>query len=136
MNEQNLQLVQQAYADFATGNVEALLSHFANDIEWINPTIPNVPQSGNRNGLEQLALFFAQVAENDDIQRFEPQEFFAQGDKVVVLGTFASLAKPTGKYYETDFVHVFTIRDGKIVRTQEHTDTYTTAAAFVKTQSA
>ena len=45
--------------------------------------------------------------------------------------TRSSPAKPTGRTYETDFVHLITFRDGKIRRFQEFFDTYAAAEAFL-----
>ena len=48
-------------------------------------------------------------------QSFEPQQFFAAGpDTVFVLGHYDRTVIKTGKKANSDFVHVFVIRDGKI----------------------
>jgi uncharacterized protein len=54
----------------------------------------------------------------------------AQGDKVVALGNYAWRVKSTGLEYETDFVHVFTVRDGKVTRYQEFMDTAVVGGAY------
>ena len=56
------------------------------------------------------------------------REFVAQGDKVAALGHYAWHVKSTGRGWESDFVHVLTVRDGKVTRFQE----YTSTAAFVE----
>jgi ketosteroid isomerase-like protein len=40
------------------------------------------------------------------------------------------MARPTGRIYESDFVHLVTFKDGKIVRFQEFFDTYLAGEAF------
>ena len=57
-------------------------------------------------------------------------EFVAQGDKVVVLGHYVWHVKATGKVWESDFAHVVSVRDGKVRRFQEYTDTAALGAAF------
>jgi ketosteroid isomerase-like protein len=54
----------------------------------------------------------------------------AQGDKVVALGDYAWRVKSTGREYESDFVHVFSVRDGKVARFQEFMDTAVVGWAY------
>ena len=60
----------------------------------------------------------------------ELREFVAQGDKVVVLGHYVWHVKATGKEWASDFVHALSVRDGKITRVQEYTDTAALGDAF------
>jgi hypothetical protein len=90
MSEQeNKQIAQQAYENFKTGNIPALLDLVSDDIEWQLPEIENMPFAGKRRGREQVRQFFASVNEEQETLRFEPQEFIAHSDKVVVLGHYA-----------------------------------------------
>ena len=67
--------------------------------------------------------------EADDIQALEPREFIVQGDNVSVLGWERARAVPSGKVFETDWVHVFTVRDGRVVRFWGIYDTEASASA-------
>jgi ketosteroid isomerase-like protein len=59
------------------------------------------------------------------------REFVAQeGDKVVALDHYAWHVKSTGRGWESDFVHVLTVRDGKATRFQEYTNTAALVEAF------
>ena len=125
----NLAKVQQIYADFAAGNVEAILATMDPSIEWISGgSSEDFPTFGSRMGIEGAASFFRDVAALDEFTSFEPREFVAMGDKVVALGHYGITVKSTGKHLESDWAHVFTIRNGKGVKFQELTDT----AAFYK----
>ena len=48
MSEQNKAIVEQAYNNFKTGNIEALLSLMADDISWTLPEMEGVPFAGKR----------------------------------------------------------------------------------------
>ncbi len=85
---------------------------------------------------EGAAEFFSKIAECEDTLKFEPREFIVQGDKVVVVGHYEARAKATGREYATYFIHVFTVREGKITSFVEYTDTAAIAEAFVKIQNA
>jgi uncharacterized protein len=129
---QNVTVVQNAYAAFGRGDIPALLALMADDIDW-RPVVGaarHVPFSGERKGTAAVADFFRQVAESEDFEQFEPRQFVAQGDKVVALGHYRAVTKTTGKSFESDFVMVFTLRDGKITAFQEFTDSAAINAAF------
>lgn len=68
--------------------------------------------------------------EAEDIQVLEARQFLTNGDAVAVVGYMKCRAKPTGRTYESDFVHLVKFRDGKIVSFQEFFDTYAAGGAF------
>jgi ketosteroid isomerase-like protein len=51
-------------------------------------------------------------------------------DKVLALGNERVAVRATGKIFETEWAHLFTMQDGKIVKLREYYDTATMAAAF------
>lgn len=137
MNEtENSKLVESGYDFFGKGDVEGLLKLFTDDIKWTVPEIENAPFAGSRSGKSDVGKFFQQLSEAEDISEFVPKEFVAQGDKVVVLGRSKATARATGKTYETDWVHVFTLRDGKVAEFHEFFDNAAANKAFQKTAAA
>ena len=58
-----------------------------------------------------------------EIQRFEPESFVSEGDRVVVLGNETTRFKATGKVLDMRWAHVFTVRNGKVVAFEEYKDT-------------
>jgi hypothetical protein len=131
MNEDtNTKIVQEGYEKFGSGDIEGLLNLFADDITWTVPKIENAAFAGKRKGKSAVGDFFSELNEAEDIQRFEPLEFIAQGDKVMVLGESAVTVKTTGKSYETEWVHVFHLRDGKVTEFKEFFDTAAASKAF------
>jgi len=133
---ENTQLVQQCYEKFGSGDINGLIATLSDDVKWTVPEIENAPFAGTRNGKESIAEFFGQLDEAEDITRFEPLEFIAQNDKVVVLGESASTVKATGRSYETDWVHIFHLRDGEIISFHEFFDNAAATRAFQKATSA
>jgi ketosteroid isomerase-like protein len=129
---QNVAVVQNAYAAFGRGDIPGLLALMTEDIDWrpVIGTGPHVPFSGARKGKPAVAEFFKQVAESEDFEQFEPREFVAQGDKVVAIGHYRAVTRTTRKSFESDFVMVFTLRDGKVAAFREFTDSAGIDAAF------
>lgn len=131
MSEQeNTQVVQQAYQNFKTGDIKALIGLMTEDVSWQLPETENVPFAGKRRGQGEVGQFFATLADVQDVVRFEPQEFIAQGDKVIALGQYTWRVKVSGREYGSDWAHVFTIRDGKISGFNEYMDTAAATNAY------
>jgi ketosteroid isomerase-like protein len=129
---ENTKVVQDAYAAFGRGDIPALLTYLTDDVRWqpVVGTTAQVPFSGEREGKAKVAEFFELVADFERFEQFEPREFVAQGDKVVAIGHYRAVTKPTGRSFESDFVMVFTLRGGKVARFQEFTDSAGINAAF------
>ena len=127
---ENRQFVEQAYANFKAGDIPTLLQSMSEDISWQLPEVEDVPFAGKRQGRGAVGEFFSTLASLQDARSFEPAEFIAQGDKVVVLGHYAWQVKANGRTYESDFAHVFTVRGGQIVAFHEYTDSAAAAKAF------
>jgi ketosteroid isomerase-like protein len=136
MSETNKQLVKQGYERFGTGDIQGLLELFADDIQWTVPAIENAAFAGSRSGKASVAQFFTQLTEGEEITEFAPTEFIAEGDKVVVIGKSAATVRSTGRSYSTQWVHIFTVRDGKIAEFLEVFDNAAATRAFQKAASA
>jgi ketosteroid isomerase-like protein len=138
MNEQqNVAVVREAYAAYKRGDMPGLLNTMADDVGWFLPGPKEIlPYVGKRQGKQQVAQFFTTVAATQEAEQFDPSEFIAQGDRVVVLGHYRWHVKSTGRNFSSDFVHVFTCRNGKIGDFHEHFDTHAAATALSSAQSA
>jgi ketosteroid isomerase-like protein len=132
MNEQeNIQLTQQIFKAFGEGNLQFLLNLLAEDVEWYVAGSPEyTPLAGKYHGVEQVAQIFKTVGEFLELKQFQPQEFVAQGDRVVVFGHAIGCVHPTNRAVEYDWVHFYTLRNGKITKFSEYLDTAAIAAAF------
>ncbi len=133
MNEkENTELIRSMYAAFGKGNLPAILNSVTDDVDWQTLGPQEIPQAGPHRGRDQVAKFFEKIAQNYDIQQFEPREYVAQGDKVVALGYYRGLVRATGRAYESEFAMVFNFRNGKVARFREYADTAAILAAGKK----
>lgn len=128
--DDNITLVWRAYDAFGRGDMEELLSLFADDIDWFVAGPATLPTAGARSGREAVAGMFESLGETEDMQEFVAVDFVGSGDDVVAFGRTRSQVKATGKAYETDWAHRFTVRGGSIVRFREYTDTAAAVEAF------
>ena len=129
MSQQNIDLVQQGYAAFGRGDMPTFLSLLDASIEWTTPGMSDLPTAGTRRGPAQVGEFFGVLSELVEFEHFEPQAFFADGDRVVVLGTARTKVKGgSGQSLTENWCHTFRVRDGKIVEFFEYLDTAPFAA--------
>jgi uncharacterized protein len=120
--QQNLEVVRQGYDAFVRGDIPGLLSLLDGQVSWVTPGPSNLPIAGTRQGQQAVGEFFQAVSSLVDILRFEPKDFIAQGERVVVLGDDTARVKATGRNIEYRWAHVFTLRNGKIVAFEEFGD--------------
>ena len=129
MND-HITTVQALYAAFAKRDVQAVLAVLSPDVEWGEPANPFNPAAGTRHG-HQGFLEWLQIGQrSEEILALEPRQFLADADSVAVVGYSRCRAKLTGRTFETDFVHLVTFQDGKIIRFREFFDTFAAAEAF------
>lgn len=126
----NLERVQQMYAAFGRGDIPSILDALATDATWHVQGPARVPMFGLRRGRREIAEFFQSLVENAAIEQFEPREFVAQGERVVVLGYERGRAKSTGQSFEGEWAHIFMFRQGQVISFREYCDSGAIADAF------
>jgi ketosteroid isomerase-like protein len=124
-----LEVVQTAYAAFGRGDLPAILNLVSENVDWKFIGSRGLPYTGIFRTKNEVAKWFASIPEADDIQAFEPREFINGGEHVTVLGWERTRALPSGKVFESEWTHVFTVRDGRVVRFWGMYDTEASAAA-------
>lgn len=135
MNEkENIQVVQQMFKAFGQRNLQGVLNTLAEDVDWQSPTTrtkhEQISWAKPRHSREEVATFFKEMLEKVQPERLETLENTAQDDRVIVEGWNRGTVKSTGNTYEHDWVMVFTIRKGKIVRLRHYYDTNDVMVAF------
>jgi uncharacterized protein len=133
--QENVQLVKDGFAAFARGDIQGLLALFAEDIEWVIPGA-GLPLAGTYRGHAGVASFFQKLNDDSEILAFEPREFVAEGDRVLVVGWERARVKATNRMYQSDWVMAFTVQNGKVTKFHEYGDTQANAEAHVQTASA
>jgi hypothetical protein len=131
MNEQkNIQVVKSAYDAFSNGDIAGVLNAVTEDVEWILPGVTEMHYAGEWHGKAGVGEFFRLLAETEEVEAFQPREFLAAGDTVVVLGSYRARVRATGAISDIDWVHVFNLRDGLVKKWREYYDTLAAAGAY------
>src|ERR1700722_19378867 len=108
----NKEIVENAYASFATGDVPAALGTMADNIQWTEAD--GFPLAGTYVGPQAvLAGGFMRLGEIGDDFAVVPEQFVADGDTVVALGSYGWKHKSSGEPAIVKMVHVWTRRNGE-----------------------
>ncbi len=113
-----------AVLPFMKKEINTILGLLSDDVEWGEPENPFNPAGGTRKGHAGFMEWINIGRDAEDILILEPRQFLNDINTVAVAGYMKCLAKPTGKVYESDFVHLIKIKDNKIQKFQEFLDTY------------
>jgi ketosteroid isomerase-like protein len=131
MSQADVALIQSLYAAFGRGDIATIIAALAPDVEWrLNGSRSDHPLLGTWTGAKGVQSFFEELAQLQDFSEFSPREFLAAGERVFVLGHYAATMRKTGRKAASDWVHIFTVRGGKIAAFLEFTDTAEFARAW------
>ena len=123
----NVDLVKQAYSNFATGNVPAVLALFDPAIEWHEcKGMPFVKGDGIFIGPEAIVTnVFMNLPVFFDGFNIAVNEIFGADDRVVMVGFYQGTNKATGNPFKANATHVWTVKDGKLTHFFHAVDTVT-----------
>ena len=122
-----LKVVKKGYDYFAKGDVEGVISVYADNAKFIpqmglEGKIPLVSPKGAFSRAE-MGGFFAKLAEELEFTQWENRQWVVDGKTVIVLGYYAGKNRRTGKPFKSEFAHVLTVERGKVTSFKEFTDT-------------
>jgi len=137
--DQNIQVVKRLFEAFGRGDIQGALNTFAENVDFQSPVTrhaePQISWAKSRHSRGEVAAFFKEMAEKMQVRSMEAIDFISQGDRVVVEGKNTGIAKTTGRSYEHDWVMVFTIGDGEIMKHRHYYDTADILFAFRSDES-
>jgi hypothetical protein len=119
MSAENVEVVRAGYEAFRSGDLEGVGKVFADDVEWESPD--SLPAGGIHRGREAVLASFAELSKHWSSFSVDPDEYIDAGDHVVVRGV-QRLSGPGGSA-ESRYLHLFTLRNGKIARGEFIADT-------------
>jgi ketosteroid isomerase-like protein len=122
MSEQDVELVKFFYDAAERGDGPAALGSLAEDIEWVEAA--GMPYGGVYRGPEAAAQkVIGPIKEDVDGLALVREEFIASAGTVAVVLRYTGTGKATGKALDVPAVHVWDLRDGKLVRFRQFIDT-------------
>jgi len=130
----NVAKLRQAYKnwhDTRGGSAQHWLDLMTDDVTMRSLTAgaPGMAFTKANTGKAEARQYFSGLAADWEMVHFTPEEFIAQGDRVVVLSSCAFRYRKTGKAVESPKADVFRFRGGLIVEFFEFFDTARALAA-------
>ena len=98
-----------------TGDVDTILRLLTDDVDWATDSATGVaPWHGPKHGKDEVASFFAGIAEAIDVSQFDVVAMAATDDAVLTFIRFAFSPKGGGEPASMNLHHYFRFRDGKV----------------------
>jgi uncharacterized protein len=124
MSNNNAAIVRSIYESVRKGNTDAFVEALDPSVVW-NVAENFLYADGNPFVGPQAVVegLFARATAEWDAFSHHLEKFVVDGDTVAVFGRYAAVSKLTGKQVDAQMVHVWELRNGKVVRFQQYTDT-------------
>lgn len=118
-----VEVAGDSYEAFARGDIDGVLVDLDPAIRW--EQAQGLPHGGTYNGIDEVRRNIFDPLDRDWWDEFtaQPDEFIDGGEEVVVLGHYRGIAKHSRRALDVPFVHVWSIRNGKVVRFRQFLDT-------------
>ena len=126
----NTQLIRRLYAAMGQPTLDETLSLLTEDVEFIVPGTSGLGAAGAWRGAEGVRECMRRLRAGQETESLEFLEFVSEGDHVVVRLHVKGRVVVTGKSFESDIIHFFTLRGGKVARLIDFFDTAALAAAY------
>jgi hypothetical protein len=133
-NIQNTQIIDTMYKAFATGDIPTVLSSMNSNIEW-NEAEGNSYADGNPYiGPDAIlnGVFARLGADHEYFKLVDIKLHEMSNNKVLATLRYDAKNKDTGKAYNAQAAHLWTLKDGKAIAFQQYVDTKKLAEAFQK----
>jgi len=122
----NKQLVRITWDELLHDDLDAAMANMTDDVVWQPP--PGLPPKVGKAAVRQYRASVPGMFKGKRSSKIN--HLYADGDTVIAEVTNEGVAKKTGILYHNDYAFFFRIRDGKICRIWEYTDTQKGRVAF------
>ena len=110
-----VEIIKEMYAAFGRGDVNGVMAHIADDVEWVAERPAEMGFTGACHSKQQIVdRFFGGIAKEHGDPLLEMSEFVAQGDSVATFGRYSATLR-NGQRVNSPVAHLFKLRDGKVV---------------------
>ena len=115
-----IEVVNAVYDAYARRDLQKIATLYHPDCELMQTE--ELPWGGVYRGHAGLARFFERLTQTIDTQ-IVGETLIEAGNDVVSVGRTKGVALKTGRAFELDAVHVYTIEDGRIRRSAAYVNT-------------
>ena len=120
----SIDVVKGIYEAFGRGDVGAVLGAFDAAIDWREADGFLYADGNPYIGPQAIAEgVFQRIITDAEGFNLTVENVIDGGDTIVAQGRYRGTMKKTGTPVDAQFAHVWNVRDGKVVRFQQYTDT-------------
>jgi len=119
----NLEFIKGLYAAFKRGDFQTQLDALTEETTWQLYGPSDFMLCGLRRGKKEILDFLQTLGSTLEVKSSVQHRFFADGDAIVVLGSVHSKVRATGKEFKSEYCHVITVKDRKMLSYREFLDT-------------
>ena len=124
------EVIDRLYVAMRAGDTDGVIAMLSDDVVIVVPGPPGVGASGEWRGHAGARECFRRLGEGHRTESLEFLERIADGPFGVSRLHGVAVAKATGRRFESDIVHLFTVTDGKVSRLLDFFDTAAITAAY------
>ena len=118
-----LDVVRGWYEALEADDVPSAIALCSPEVEVRYPAAGRLPYGGAWKGLQGVERWAEAHDSVEEIIEFRTHNPIADGDRAAVPGFFRGRSRQTGREWETWFVHVLRVREGRLVGFEAHFDT-------------
>ncbi|WP_417714954.1 nuclear transport factor 2 family protein [Roseibium sp. SCP14] len=125
----NYDIIRAHYAGSDNRDLDAMLAPITAETAWTE--MAGFPCAGTYHGPEEIVEnVFKALGEAWENYTLKVERILDAGDTVIGVGTYSGTFKETGKHMEARVTHVWDLKDGKVIRFEQFTDTLLVAEAM------
>jgi uncharacterized protein len=117
---EGVKIVASVYEAFRRGDVKALSVLLDPRVQARQTSL--LPWGGAYQGFQGMIRHVTKLMEHLD-WRVDVDEYVEAGDQVVVIGASRGVVRASGKPFDVRLIHVWSLKDGKVVRYESYIDT-------------
>jgi ketosteroid isomerase-like protein len=122
MAEQSVEVIRRVYEALASGDVPAALRAMADDLAWHEAE--GMPYGGvYRSGEAVAQNVLGPITQDIPDFAVSVEDLIGSGDRVAAVVRYTGTGKTSGNTLDLPVVHLWDVRDGKIVQFRQFIDT-------------
>ena len=119
MSQENVDIIRRIYAAMSAGNASLVIESVDTNVEWVPDRRVGVAPV---RGRESVVEFFADRASMFRQLDVEIERLLERDDRVLVFVRLTGSGATSGAGFEIRIAHLWTLRDGRIVRGEGYAD--------------
>jgi ketosteroid isomerase-like protein len=118
--DSSLETVRKAYEAFGKGDIPAVVSLLAPDVEWRFPDAQGLWFEGTHHGpREVVERVFAGIGEHMQKFRIDPEQLVAVGNHIAVTGRVNATSK-SGRPLDAPYFQLWRVENGRATHVAEY----------------